>query len=687
MEPGVVPLESSSPRVWLRIEPAWTGPDLSSLWPELAPPPENPQPSDVLVLAGATADSVARWRVCCHVVVVGAVDGLEPAEDLTLLTDSTALAAVIPLAVAKQRGRIPQRLTGPLSAILGFARLALNTQLNRTQRDYLEGIFHSAQEMSRRIPAAAPTLGARWSLTSASGVPGPALRVLVADDNPVSQAMAVLALEGQGHEVMQAADGETVLQMVAEHSFDLVLMDVNMPRLDGYLTTRAIRERERGSLRHLPIVAVTAHSREGDAEMCLASGMDGFVAKPVREQELFEVMQEVLGWSDEKPDSNQPKILNREGLQRRLGGREDHLHRVIAQFLNMLPKQLEEVYQSFARGDHEALAGSLHRLKCSALAFESPRILEPIARLEGAARRPLGLAESGAVLAELRRELEQLKLELIEIDRSLQAGEQSSSGASGNWPGLERPLRLLLAEDNPINQTLVLSLLEDHQCQIELAENGQEALHLWQANSFDVILLDIQMPVMDGLEALSLIREGESGGQCTPVVVMTASSQEGDGQRYLEAGADHYLSKPIQEDELLAALQRVLAEKHEQAPLSHQVVDVEALGQRLSYKLERLARLSQLYDQVLPEHLSELTEAIAQKNSKGLERSAQRYKTTLRSLEARRSFVHAQQLELMGREGALEGSQQLLDLLRQESTEIKQRLDQLLVEAAVLAQL
>ena len=682
-----MPIESSSPRVWLLIEPAWTGPDLRSLWPELAEPPENPDAGDVIVLAGASRKTVERWRQGCHLVVLGGVEGLEPSEDLTLLEQPEALGAVLPLALAKQRLRHQRKLTGPLSAILGFARLALNTQLNRTQRDYLEGIFGAAQEMLSRVPAPGPSPAARWRLTSASGVPGPALRVLVADDNPVSQAMAVLALEGQGHEVVQAADGETVLQLVAEQSFDLVLMDVNMPRLDGYLTARALRERERGSSRHLPIVAVTAHSREGDAEMCLASGMDGYVAKPVREQELFEVMQEVLGWSDERPDSSQPKLLQREGLLRRLGGREDHLHRVIAQFLNMLPKQLEEVYQSFARGDHEALAGSLHRLKCSALAFESPRILEPISRLEGAARRPLGLAESGAVLAELRRELDQLKLELIEIDRSLQAGERASTGPSGNWPGLDRPLRLLLAEDNPINQTLVLSLLEDHQCEIELAENGQEALHQWQASPFDVILLDIQMPVMDGLEALSLIREGESGTQYTPVVVMTASSQEGDGQQYLQAGADFYLSKPIQEDDLLAALQRVLAEKHENAPLTHEVVDVEALGQRLSYKLERLARLSQLFHQVLPGHLEELSTAIGRQNPKELERGAQRYKTTLRSIEARRSFVHAQQLELMGREGTLEGSQQLLDLLCLESEEIKEKLDQLLVEAAVLAQL
>ena len=114
-------------------------------------------------------------------------------------------------------------------------------------------------------------------------------------------------------------------------------------------------------------------------------------------------------------------------------------------------------------------------------------------------------------------------------------------------------------------------------------------------------------------------------------------------------------------------------------------MDVEALGLRLNYKMERLARLTQLFQQVLPGHLAELRQAIEHKKPKDLERSAHRYKTTLRSIEARRNL--AQQLEMMGREGALEGGLQVLEKLQDESQQILQRLDQLLVEAAVLAQL
>jgi DNA-binding response OmpR family regulator len=171
----------------------------------------------------------------------------------------------------------------------------------------------------------------------------------------------------------------------------------------------------------------------------------------------------------------------------------------------------------------------------------------------------------------------------------------------------------------------------------------------------------------------------------TPVVVMTASSREGDVQEYLQAGADQYLSKPIQEEQLLAALHSVLTQKPEITCVSSEILDADALGERLHYKMERLARLSQLFQQVLPEHLSEIRAALEQRNPKELERCAHRYKMTLGSIEARRSL--AQQLEIMGREERWEGSAEVLEQLCEESEQIKQRLDQLLVEAAVLAQL
>ena len=123
---------------------------------------------------------------------------------------------------------------------------------------------------------------------------GRRLRVLVAEDNAVNQQVAAGMLERAGHEAVVAANGREALALLEKEAFDLVLMDVQMPELDGLETTAAIRERERVRGGHLPIVAVTAHAMKGDAERCLAAGMDGYVAKPLQPRELEAAIARVI---------------------------------------------------------------------------------------------------------------------------------------------------------------------------------------------------------------------------------------------------------------------------------------------------------------------------------------------------------------------------------------------------------
>ena len=122
-------------------------------------------------------------------------------------------------------------------------------------------------------------------------IPRP-LQVLLAEDNPVVQQLAVELLQMRGYSVKLAANGKEVLAALDQDTFDVVLMDVNMPEMDGYQTTAAIREREQRSGCHLPIIALTGSALKDDRERCLKAGMDGYLSKPIRSRELFEAVEQ-----------------------------------------------------------------------------------------------------------------------------------------------------------------------------------------------------------------------------------------------------------------------------------------------------------------------------------------------------------------------------------------------------------
>ena len=117
------------------------------------------------------------------------------------------------------------------------------------------------------------------------------LRILLAEDNPVNQKLVVRLLEKRGQNVQTAGNGREALEKLKEADFDLVLMDVQMPVMGGFEATAAVREGEKGTGRHIPILALTARAMKGDRERCLAAGMDGYIGKPIRLEELFEQIE------------------------------------------------------------------------------------------------------------------------------------------------------------------------------------------------------------------------------------------------------------------------------------------------------------------------------------------------------------------------------------------------------------
>jgi CheY-like chemotaxis protein len=119
-------------------------------------------------------------------------------------------------------------------------------------------------------------------------------RILLAEDNVINQKLVVKILEKTGYDISVASNGEQAVSLLEKEKLDLVLMDIQMPKMDGFDATIHIREKEKKTGGHIPIIALTAHAMKGDRERCMEAGMDGYVSKPIKSEELLNTIHRVL---------------------------------------------------------------------------------------------------------------------------------------------------------------------------------------------------------------------------------------------------------------------------------------------------------------------------------------------------------------------------------------------------------
>ncbi|MGI6415745.1 MAG: response regulator [Thermoguttaceae bacterium] len=221
----------------------------------------------------------------------------------------------------------------------------------------------------------------------------PPLRVLLAEDSLVSQKLAVGLLERHGHQVVVANHGREAIAALQSQEFDLVLMDVQMPEMDGYDATAAIRAMERGSSKHIPIVAMTAHAMKGDRQRCLQAGMDGYVAKPIRAAVLFQAIADVLAGhttetsgelAEEEPKT--PGVDWHEALNA-VGGDRALLNDVVRGFLEECPRLVETLRNAVSQSDQRQVADAAHQLKGVLRYFGLGEAYQTAWRVEKAARQ------------------------------------------------------------------------------------------------------------------------------------------------------------------------------------------------------------------------------------------------------------------------------------------------------------
>jgi two-component system, sensor histidine kinase and response regulator len=234
--------------------------------------------------------------------------------------------------------------------------------------------------------------------------PSKSLHILLAEDNPVNQKLAVRLLEKRGHHVMLAGNGKEALSALAKGSFDLVLMDVQMPEMDGLEATAALRDREQATGHHQPVVAMTALAMKGDRERCIAAGMDGYLSKPIRPQELDELLDSYVALERaERPALEAKAAVNdcvcAQELLERVDGDRSFLAELLELFRADYPVQIGKGRQAVVNDDAAGLQQVAHTLKGALKNLAAPAAAELASELEVMGKKGDITLAAGKVMA------------------------------------------------------------------------------------------------------------------------------------------------------------------------------------------------------------------------------------------------------------------------------------------------
>ena len=210
------------------------------------------------------------------------------------------------------------------------------------------------------------------------------LRILLAEDNLVNSELALRILSKRGHSVVVAKNGLVALEELERQAFDLVLMDVQMPEMDGFEATAAIRKNEAITGTHIPIIAMTAHAMRGDRERCLGAGMDAYISKPTQSEELLKMVESLAAGAGAVEGVEDPaeSVMDRALALARVDGDEELLADLAKLFCEESPKMMAAVREAVEARDPDRLQRAAHSLKGAVATLAAQRVFEAALRVE-----------------------------------------------------------------------------------------------------------------------------------------------------------------------------------------------------------------------------------------------------------------------------------------------------------------
>jgi two-component system, sensor histidine kinase and response regulator len=212
------------------------------------------------------------------------------------------------------------------------------------------------------------------------------LPLLVAEDNLVNQKLVVAVLRKWGHSAHVVSNGRLAVDAVASERLDAILMDVQMPEMGGFEATAIIREAEKTSGQHIPIVAMTAHAMTGDREKCLSAGMDAYISKPISARELAAILESVV--PQHKPSTDEDLFpvaaltVDRDAILERIGGDFELMKELADAFVATSAQLMDQINTAIEAGDRQAIQRAAHAYKGSASVFGLSSIVEVAQQME-----------------------------------------------------------------------------------------------------------------------------------------------------------------------------------------------------------------------------------------------------------------------------------------------------------------
>ncbi len=359
--------------------------------------------------------------------------------------------------------------------------------------------------------------------------------ILVAEDNRANQLVIRGMLERLGYQVDIAVNGEEVIEKAKQNRYALILMDCQMPTVDGFAATSVIREWE-GGHRPIPIIAMTANVQEDDIQRCMAVGMDDFLPKPIKLDVLKAKLDRWLRQAD-TVDSRLP-VLDYAMLKELRDNIGDNLQGLFKVFLEDIPDYIRAVEQSIAENDPGALVEAAHAIKGSSGNIGAKRLAEIARQLELQGRSG-SIGDAGQQVAALRAGLEEVRGALRKVADS-EPGDRHSPVAVKE----DHPPCVLIVDDDRGMRFALRRVVENAGCYVEEAANGTQAIAFCEHQVPDLILIDALMPRMDGFVACMKIRE-KADCRRIPVLMITALDDEASIEKAFKAGATDYIPKPV----------------------------------------------------------------------------------------------------------------------------------------------